>query len=86
MRFSVRQVKTFPYHFLVATTPRPHDLVPPHLAILCFHRPAKHNVAAPINKVEGGLRGANPVGVGGGIARHPMGVFGKRFGAEGGFT
>ena len=72
-----QRLETFPHNFLVATAPRPHHLVPPHLAILCFHNPPKHNVAVPINKVEGGLRGANHVGVSGEIARHPTGGGGR---------
>ena len=63
-----------------------HHLVPPHLTIPCLHKPPKHNVAVPINKVEGRLRGANPVGGGVRAARHPMRGVGKGFGAEGGFT
>ena len=51
-----------------------------------IHKPPKHNVAVPINKVEGRLRGANPVGGGVRAARHPMRGVGKGFGAEGGFT
>ena len=61
-------------------------LVPPHLAIPCFHKPPKHNVAFSINKVEGRLAGANPVGGGVGVAHNPMRGSGKGFGAEGGFT
>ena len=67
----------------------------PHAFITLFHptsqsrastSPSKHNVAVPINKVEGRLRGANPVGGGVRAARHPMRGAGKGFGAEGGFT
>ena len=57
---------------------------PPHLTVFCLYHPPKHLVTVPINKVDGGLRGANPVGVGGVIARHPKGGVGKGFGAEGG--
>ena len=46
---------------ICAAAPRLHHLVPPHLTILCLHKPPKHNVAVPINKVEGRLGGANPV-------------------------
>ena len=66
--------------------PRLHHLVPPHLTIPCFQKPPKHNVAAPINKVEGRLGGANPVGGGVGVANHPKWGVEKGFGAEGGFT
>ena len=72
--------------FFVAAAPRLHHLVPPHLTIPCLHKPPKHNVAVPINKVEGRLRGANPVGGGVRAAHHPMRGVGKGFGAEGGFT
>ena len=40
---------------------------------LLLRHALKHNVAVPINKVEGRLRGAYPSGVGGEIARHPFG-------------
>ena len=65
-----------------------HPLIcpPPHLTIPWFHKPPKHNVAVPINKAEGRLGGANPVGGGVGVANHPKRGVGKGFGAEGGFT
>ena len=63
-----------------------HHLVPPHLTIPCLHKPPKHNVAVPINKVEGRLRGANPVRGGVRAAHHPMRGVGKGFGADGGLT
>ena len=69
-----------------APPPPPPPPPPPHLTIPCLHKPPKHNVAVPINKVEGRLRGANPVGGGVRAARHPMRGVGKGFGAEGGFT
>ena len=72
--------------FFVAAAPRLHHLVPPHLTIPCLHKPPKHNVAVPINKVEGRLRGANPVGGGVRAAHHPMRGVGKGFGADGGLT
>ena len=72
--------------FFVAAAPRLHHLVPPHLTIPCLHKPPKHNVAVPINKVEWRLRGANPVGGGVRAARQPMRGVGEEFGAEGGFT
>ena len=78
-----QQLKIFRDDFLVAAAPRLHHLVPPHFGIPCFDNPPKHN-AVPINKVDGRLRGDNPVGVGVGVAHHPMGAFGKGFGAEGG--
>ena len=81
-----RSSKIFCDDFFVAAAPRLHHLVPPHLTIPCLHKPPKHNVAVPINKVEGRLRGANPVGGGVRAARHPMRGVGKGFGAEGGFT
>ena len=81
-----KQLKIFRDDFFVATAPCLHHLVPPHLPIPCFHKPSKHNVADPINKVEGRLGGANPVGGGVGVAHHPMTEIGKGFGAEGGFT
>ena len=85
-RFVEQQLKTFCDNFFVAAAPRVHHLPPPHLAIPCFHKPSKHNVAAPINKVEGRLGWANPVGVGTGVAHNAMRWLGKGFGAEGGFT
>ena len=81
-----KELKIFCDDFFVAAAPRLHHLVPPHLTIPCLHKPPKHNVAVPINKVEGRLRGANPVGGGVRAARHPMRGVGKGFGAEGGFT
>ena len=72
--------------FFVAAAPRLHHLVPPHLTIPCLHKPPKHNVAVPINKVEGRLRGANLVGGGVRAAHHPMRGVGKGFGADGGLT
>ena len=56
-----KQLKIFCDNFFVAAAPRLHHLVPPHLTIPCFHKPPKHNVAVPINKVEGRLGGTNPV-------------------------
>ena len=55
-----QQLKIFCDDFFVAAAPRLHHLPPTHLAVPCFHKPPKHNVAVPINKVEGGLGGANP--------------------------
>ena len=81
-----KELKIFCDDFFVAAAPRLHHLVPPHLTIPFLHKPPKHNVAVPINKVEGRLRGANPVGGGVRAARHPMRGVGKGFGAEGGFT
>ena len=81
-----KELKILCDDFFVAAAPRLHHLVPPHLTIPCLHKPPKHNVAVPINKVEGELRGANPVGGGVRAARHPMRGVGKGFGAEGGFT
>ena len=81
-----KELKILCDDFFVAAAPRLHHLVPPHLTIPCLHKPPKHNVAVPINKVEGRLRGANPVGGGVRAARHPMRGVGKGFGAEGGFT
>ena len=81
-----KQLKIFCDDFFVAATARFHHLVSPHLAILCFHKPPKHNVAVPINKVEGRLGGANSVRGGVGVAHHPMRRVGKGFSAEGGFT
>ena len=46
-----RQLKTFCGNFFVAAAPRLHHLVPPHLTIPWFHKPLKHNIAVPINKV-----------------------------------
>ena len=81
-----KQVKIFCDDFFVAAAPRRHHHVPPHLTIPWLHKPPKHNVAVPINKAEGRLGGANPVGGGVGVAHHPMRGVGKGFGAEGGFT
>ena len=81
-----QQLKILCDYFFVAAAPRLHHLVAPHLTIRCFHKPPKHNVAVPINKVVGGLGGANPVGGGVAVAHHPMRGFGKGFGAEGEFT
>ena len=81
-----KQVKIFCNNFFVAAAPSLHHLVPPNLTIPCLHKPPKHNVAVPINKVEGRLGGANPVGCGVRVAHHPMRGVGKGFGAEGGFT
>ena len=44
----------------VAATPRLHHPPPPHLPIPCFDKPPKHNVAVPINTVDGQLGGALP--------------------------
>ena len=79
-----KKLKILCHDFLVAAAPRLHHLVPPHLTIPCLRKPPKHNVAVPINKVEGRLRGANPVGGGVRAARHPMRGVGKGFRAEGG--
>ena len=81
-----KELKILCDDFFVAAAPRLHYLVPPHLTIPCLHKPPKHNVAVPINKVEGRLRGANPVGGGVRAAHHPMRGVEKGFGAEGGFT
>ena len=81
-----KELKNFCDDFFVAAAPLLHHLVPPHLTIPCLDKPPKHNVAVPINKVEGRLGGANPVRGGVGIAHHPMRGVGKGFGAEGGFT
>ena len=81
-----KQVKNFCDGFFVAAAPRLDHLIPPHLAIPCLHKPPKHNVAVPINKVEGRLRGANPVRGGVGVAHHPIRGARKVFGAEGSFT
>ena len=81
-----QQLKIFCYDFFVAAAPRLHHLPPPHLAIPCFPKPPKHNVAVPINKVEGRLGGANLVMGGVGVAHNPMRGLGKGFRAEGGFT
>ena len=81
-----KQYNIFCDEFFVAAAPRLHHLVAPHLTIPCFHKPPKHNVTVPINKVEGRLRGANPVGGGVVVAHHPMRGVGKVFGADGGFT
>ena len=67
-----KQLQIFRDDFFVAAAPWLHHLVPPHLAIPCFHKPPKHNVAVPINKVEGRLGGANRGGGGVGVAHHPM--------------
>ena len=56
-----KQLKIFCDDFFDTTAPRLHHLVPPHLTIPWFHKPPKHNVAVPINKVEGRLGGANGV-------------------------
>ena len=81
-----KELKILCDDFFVAAAPRLHHLVPPHLTIPCLHKPPKHNVAVPINKVEARLRGANPVGGGVGAAHHPIRGVGKRFGADGGLT
>ena len=81
-----KELKIFCDDFFVAAAPRLHHFVPPHLTIPCFHKPPKHNVAVPINKVEGRPGGANPVGGGVRAAHHPMRGVGKGFRAEGGFT
>ena len=81
-----KELKILCEDFFVAAAPRLHHLVPPYLTIPCLHKPSKQNVAVPINKVEGRLRGANPVGGGVRAARHPMRGIGKGLGAEGGFT
>ena len=81
-----KELKILCDDFFVAATPRLHHLVPPHLTIPCLHKPPKHNVAVPINKFEGRLGGANPVGGGVRASRHPKRGVRKGFGAEGGFT
>ena len=81
-----KQLKIIRDDFFVAAAPCLHHLVPPHLAIPCFHKPPKHNVAVPTNKVEERLGGANPTGGGVGVAHHPIRGVGKGFGVEGGFT
>ena len=53
-----KELKIFCDDFFVAAAPRLHHLVPPHLSIPSFHKPPKHNVSVPINKVEGGPMGA----------------------------
>ena len=57
----------------------------------CVHVNKKGHIlaviwAVPINKVEGRLRGANPVGGGDRAAHHPMRGVGKGFGADRGLT
>ena len=79
------QLKTFCDDFFMPAPPCLHHLVPLHLAILCFHKHRKHNVAVPINKVEGRLGGANPVGGVVAVDHHPMRGIGEGFGAEGWF-
>ena len=79
-----RELKIFWDDFFVAAAPRLHHLVPPHLTIPGFHKPPKHNVAVPINKVEGRLGGANPVGGGVGVAYHPMRGSGRGWVRRGG--
>ena len=81
-----KELKIFCDDFFVAAAPRLHHLVPPHLTIPCLHKTPKHNVAVPINKVEGRLREANPVGGRVRAAHHPMRGVGKGFGADGGLT
>ena len=71
------KLKIFCDDFLVAAAPRLHHLVPPPFAIPCFNKPPKHNVAVPFNEVDGRLLGANPVGVGVGVAHHSMGGSGR---------
>ena len=56
-----KQLKIFCDEFFVAAAQRLHHLVPTNLAIPCFNKPPEHNVAVPINRVEGRLGGANPV-------------------------
>ena len=46
------QLKIFCGDFFVTAARRLHHLVPPHLTIPWFHKPPKHNVAVPINKLE----------------------------------
>ena len=67
-----KQLKNLCDDFFFAAAPCLHYLVLPHLTIPWSHKPPKHNVAVPINKVEGRLGGANPVGGGVGVAHHPM--------------
>ena len=76
-----KELKNVCDDFFVAAAPRLHHLVPPHLIIPCLHKPPKHNVGVPINKVEGRLRGANPVGRGQGCpSAHDEGQEGVRCG------
>ena len=81
-----KHLKIFCGDFFVAAAPSLQNLVPPHLTIWWFRKPPKHNVAVPINKIEGRLGGTNPVQGGVGVANRPMRGVGKGFGAEGGFT
>ena len=81
-----RSSKNFCEDFFVAAAPRLHHLVPLHLTIPCLHKPPKHSVAVHINKVEGRLGGANPVGGGVRAVHHPKRGVGKGFGADGGLT
>ena len=81
-----QQLKIFCDDFFVAADPRLQYLVAPHLTIPWFNKPPKHNVAVPINKVEGRLGGANAVGGGVGVVNHPKRWVAKGFGAEGGLT
>ena len=71
-------------NFLFAAPPHLHHLVSIPFSIPCFDKPPKHNVGVCINKVDGHLGGANPVGVGFGLAHCPMGGSEKGFGAKGG--
>ena len=76
-----KQLKIFCDDFFVAAAPRLHHFVPPHLTIPCFHKPPKHNVAVPINKVEGGWEGPTLSGAGWGCSSpHEGGREGVRCG------
>ena len=66
-----KQLKIFRDDFFVPAAPCLHHLAPPHLAIPCFHKPPKHNVAVPINKVEGRVGGATLSGAGCGLPITP---------------
>ena len=72
-----QQLKIFCDVFFAAAAPSLHHLVPPHLTIPCFHSPPKHNVAVPINKVEGWLGGTNLLGAGSGLPTTPRGGSGR---------
>ena len=66
--------KFFPATFSSPWPQPPHHLPPLHPAIPCFDKPPKHNVAVRVNKVEGQLGGASPVGVGVGLPITPWGA------------
>ena len=52
-----KQLKIFRDDFFVAAAPRLHHLVPPHLAIPCFHKPPKHNAAVGVGVAHHPMRG-----------------------------